>query len=56
VTFAFVTFRATQLALQGAGVGLQPAIEIAAWSCWALPLLITEVVIQSRKLGSSEGR
>jgi uncharacterized membrane protein len=50
VTFGFVTFRATQLALQAAGVGLQPAIEISAWSCWALPLLATEAVIQGRKV------
>jgi uncharacterized membrane protein len=50
VTFAFVTFRATQLALQAAGLGLQPAVEISAWSCWALPLLLTEAVIQARKI------
>ena len=51
VTFAFVTFRATQLALvNAAGVSLQNAIGIAAWSCWAVPLLITEAVIQSRKI------
>ena len=50
VTFGFVTFRATQLALQGVGLGLQPAIEIAAWSCWALPLLATEALIQGRKV------
>jgi len=50
VTFGFVTFRVTQIALQGAGFGLQPAIEIAAWSCWALPLLIAEVAIQARKI------
>jgi len=50
VTFAFVTFRVTQIALLGAGLAQLPAIEIAAWSCWALPLLITEAVIQGRKL------
>lgn len=51
VTFAFVTFRATQVALQnGAGLSLQQAIEIAAWSCWAVPLLITEAVIQTRQI------
>jgi len=52
VTFAFVTFRATQLALvNAAGFTLQHAIEIAAWSCWAVPLLITEAVIQGRAIG-----
>ncbi len=51
VTFAFVTFRAGQVALVGRGVPLQEAIGIMAWACWALPLLITEAVIQGRKIG-----
>jgi hypothetical protein len=55
VTFGFVTFRVTQLALQGAGLGLQPAIEIAAWSCWSIPLLITEAVLQARKISQVRG-
>lgn len=51
VTFAFVTFRITAGALQnGAGLSAQHAIEIAAWSCWAVPLLITEAVIQGRAI------
>jgi hypothetical protein len=50
VTFAFVTFRAGQVALTGRGVDLQTAIGIMAWGCWAVPLLITEVVIQGRKV------
>lgn len=52
VTFAFVTFRAGQVALTGRGVDLQTAIGIMAWACWAIPLLVTEVVIQSRKIAS----
>ena len=50
VTFAFVTFRATQLALVARGLPVQQAVEIASWSCWALPLLATEAVIQTRKM------
>jgi hypothetical protein len=52
VTFAFVTFRAGQVALVGRGVELQTAIGIMAWACWAVPLLATEVVLQARKIAS----
>lgn len=50
VTFAFVTFRAGQVALVGRGVELQTAIGIMAWACWAVPLLATEIVLQARKI------
>jgi len=50
VTFAFVTFRAGQVAMVGQGIALQTAIGIMAWACWSLPLLVTELVIQSRKI------
>jgi hypothetical protein len=50
VTFAFVTFRAGQVAMVGRGVPLLTAIGIMAWACWSLPLLLTEAVIQGRKL------
>jgi hypothetical protein len=50
VTFAFVTFRVGQVALVGRGVPLQTAIGVMAWACWAIPLLMTEVVIQGRKI------
>ena len=50
VTFAFVTFRAGQVAMTGRGVDLQTAVGIMAWACWAIPLLITEAVIQGRKI------
>jgi uncharacterized membrane protein len=50
VTFAFVTFRAGQVALVGRGVPLGVAIGIMAWACWAIPLLVTEVVLQGRKI------
>jgi uncharacterized membrane protein YozB (DUF420 family) len=53
VTFAFVTFRI--LSDYGPTSRLQPdndkSITIA-WACWALPLLITEVVLQLRRMRS----
>ena len=52
VTFAFVTFRAGQVAMVGRGIPLQTAIDIMAWACWAIPLLITELVLQSRKIAA----
>jgi hypothetical protein len=52
VTFAFVTFRAGQVALVGRGVELQTAIGLMAWACWAVPLLVTEVVLQGQRIAS----
>ena len=51
VTFAFVTFRVIQPALQAEKIGT-PLEQLAAasWACWAVPLLITELVIQGRKV------
>ena len=51
VTFAFVFFR-IGAAVLGA---LNPAGQLAevsalAWACWALPLLVTELVLQGRKI------
>jgi uncharacterized membrane protein len=51
VTFAFVTFRVLFTALQAAQVGaLTEQLAIASWFCWAGPLLITEAVLQGRKV------
>ena len=50
VTFAFVTFRAGQLGMIRWGVPLLTTIGVMAWACWAVPLLVTELVIQGRKL------
>jgi hypothetical protein len=51
VTFAFVTFRVVQPALAAAHIGTPPEqLAAAAWACWAVPLLITELVIQGRKV------
>ena len=55
VTFAFVTFRAAWAALQAAGIGTRSEqLAMASWFCWAVPLLIVEVVMHGRRiLGSS---
>jgi Predicted membrane protein (DUF2306) len=51
VTFAFVTFRVIQPVLQVAHIGTyQEDLAVAAWACWAAPLLVTELVIQGRKI------
>jgi hypothetical protein len=51
VTFAFVTFRVIQPALQAGHIGTPlEQLAVAAWACWAVPLLITELVIQGRKI------
>jgi uncharacterized membrane protein len=51
VTTAFVTFR-LWFALLGV-IGLGTRAErgtVMAWSCWAVPLLVTEAVLQGRKI------
>ena len=55
VTFAFVFFRMLVGVMQAGGIGTLPEqLATAAWLCWSLPLVITEVVLQSRKtLGSA---
>ena len=50
VTFAFVTFRALATVLEGQGVATLDRIGIAAWFCWAVPLLLNELVLQGRKI------
>jgi hypothetical protein len=52
VTFAFVTFRIGQVVLVGRGVELTTAIGIMAWACWAIPLLMTEAILQARKIAA----
>jgi hypothetical protein len=56
VTFGFVNFRILVGILQATGVGtLVEQLSAASWFCWAFPLLITEAVLQGRKiLGSPE--
>ena len=49
VTFAFVAFRVIIPALSAAGVSSDRG-AIAAWACWAVPLLVTELILQGRKI------
>lgn len=51
VTFAFVTFRLFDDALSHRG--LVPEHEfysMLAWACWAIPLVVTEAIIQSAEV------
>lgn len=51
VTFAFVTFRVVAGVLQVTHVGtFQEQLALSSWICWAVPLLVTELVIQGRKI------
>ncbi len=51
VTFAFVTFRVLWSVLQFAGVGTLPEqLGVSSWFCWAVPLLVTEALLQGRKV------
>jgi hypothetical protein len=50
VTFGFVAFRMIFPALQIAGMDIAAVGAIAAWGCWALPLLFTELILQGRKI------
>ena len=51
VTFGFVFFRIFAGIMQVTGVGnLQEQLAVASWLCWAGPLLITEAVLQGRKI------
>jgi len=49
VTFAFVTFRLADDVLQAAHVQNEDVrSKYLAWACWAVPLLVAEVVMQGR--------
>ena len=51
VTFAFVSFRLVDEVLHFYGLGEIPTHNaMLAWGCWAVPLLVTEVVIQGRQI------
>ena len=51
VTFAFVTFRVFQDFMADAGIASADETRATlAWACWAVPLLITEMVLQSRAI------
>jgi predicted membrane protein DUF2306 len=54
VTFAVVTFRV--LSHYGSTSHLQPVNDkliTIAWRCWAIPLLITNIILQLRRMRSS---
>jgi uncharacterized membrane protein len=51
VTFGFVLFRVVFDTLAALKFGtFEERATISAWSCWALPLLVTEFVLQGRKI------
>jgi hypothetical protein len=51
VTFAFVFFRMIFPLLQAIEVGtLTEQLAVASWGCWAVPLLVTEAILQGRKI------
>jgi hypothetical protein len=51
VTFGFVMFRLSVTVLEWTGVGtLSEQLVAGSWLCWSVPLLVTEVGIQGRKI------
>jgi uncharacterized membrane protein len=51
VTFAFITFRLFDEVLAKLGVGPDDLrVTLLSWACWAVPLFITEIVLQMIKL------
>jgi hypothetical protein len=54
ITFAFVTFRIIDVSLDLAKVGtIVERMSAASWVAWAVPLLITESILQGRKIFAS---
>ena len=50
VTFAFVNFRIFAGVTEAMGVGTElERLAAASWFCWAVPLLVTEVLLQARR-------
>ena len=55
VTLAFVVFRAIVAALTAFGVGtFEERAGVAAWLCWAVPLVLLEPCLQWRKARRAE--
>ena len=51
VTTAFVTFRLFFEVLRWTAIGtIVERLTVMAWICWAVPLLVTEAVLQGRKI------
>jgi len=57
VTFAFVTFRLCDDSMRGLGImSVEERSKLLAWACWAVPLLVTEVILQGRTVFASRDR
>lgn len=51
VTFGFVTFRVVNTSLIYYGIGsATDRFGLVSWACWAVPLLLAELVMQSRQV------
>ena len=51
VTFAFVLFRIGSVSLEALEIGTrEQQLSVMAWSCWAVPLLVNELIMQGRKI------
>lgn len=51
VTTAFVVFRIIFPVIENSGIGaVTDQLATAAWTAWAIPLLITEAILQGRKM------
>lgn len=51
ITFAFVSFRFVEDILMALEIGTRlEVLVLMSWACWAIPLFITEVFIQGRKI------
>jgi hypothetical protein len=51
VTFSFVTYRLAGILIGPLGLGTYAELNVAlAWGSWALPLLLTESILQGRKV------
>jgi len=54
VTTAFVTFRLLFEILGRIGIGtVGERLTAVAWICWTVPLLVTEALLQGRKILAS---
>lgn len=54
VTTAFVSFRLLFPVLQATGTGtVSEQLALASWVSWAVPLLVTEAILQGRKILTS---
>jgi hypothetical protein len=53
VTFAFVVFRIGTVVLPALHIGdTLSQVQLLAWACWSLPLVVNEVILQGRKIAA----